>query len=342
MKNRILLLVCSLLFLFGTTAYADDAAAYKLTAVDTARRGDEITVALAVENSPGIAAMTAKVAYNKNVLELAKSENGTAFPIMDSNVTEDGVKLVWDGSLNEMTGTLSLATLTFKVKDDAAFGETAISVSGEASASDETNVPLTVANAAVTITHDHIWDDGTVTKEPTCVKAGEKTYTCTVSGCSETKTEPISATNIHERNRGVVTIAATCGTDGVKSYSCKVCGLPMGIEAIPATGNHTWGDWTTTKEATCSEEGEQSRKCEACGKTETGKLPMIDHTWNDGEITTQPDKDTDGVKTFTCTKCSATKTEKVPALNDHVWDAGTVTTEPTCAAEGVRTYTCTI
>ena len=64
----------------GTTAYADDAAAYKLTAVDTARRGDEITVALAVENSPGIAAMTAKVAYNKNVLELAKSENGTAFP----------------------------------------------------------------------------------------------------------------------------------------------------------------------------------------------------------------------------------------------------------------------
>lgn len=322
MKNRILLLVCSLLFLFGTTAYADDAAAYKLTAVDTARRGDEITVALAVENSPGIAAMTAKVAYNKNVLELAKSENGTAFPIMDSNVTEDGVKLVWDGSLNEMTGTLSLATLTFKVKDDAAFGETAISVSGEASASDETNVPLTVANAAVTITHDHIWNDGTVTKEPTCVKAGEKTYTCTVSGCSETKTEPISATNIHERNRGVVTIAATCGTDGVKSYSCKVCGLPMGIEAIPATGNHTWGDWTTTKEATCSEEGEQSRKCEACGKTETGKLPMIDHTWNDGEITTQPDKDTDGVKTFTCTKCSATKTEKVPALNDHVWDAG--------------------
>ena len=86
-----------------------------------------------------------------------------------------------------MTGTLSLATLTFKVKDDAAFGETAISVSGEASASDETNVPLTVANAAVTITHDHIWNDGTVTKEPTCVKAGEKTYTCTVSGCSETK-----------------------------------------------------------------------------------------------------------------------------------------------------------
>lgn len=86
-----------------------------------------------------------------------KAENGTAFATMmagsatEKNETEDGVSLVWDGS-DEVTGALSLATLTFKVKDDAAFGETAISVSGEASASDETNVPLTVANAAVTIT----------------------------------------------------------------------------------------------------------------------------------------------------------------------------------------------
>ena len=32
---------------------------------------------------------------------------------------------------------------------------------------------------------EHIWDDGVVTKEPTCTEKGEKTYTCTV--CDKTK-----------------------------------------------------------------------------------------------------------------------------------------------------------
>ena len=38
----------------------------------------------------------------------------------------------------------------------------------------------------------HTWDNGTITTAPTCTKAGEKTYTCTV--CHATKTEPIDAT----------------------------------------------------------------------------------------------------------------------------------------------------
>lgn len=36
----------------------------------------------------------------------------------------------------------------------------------------------------------HIWDNGTITAEPTCTAKGEKTYTCTV--CKATKTEEIS------------------------------------------------------------------------------------------------------------------------------------------------------
>ena len=38
----------------------------------------------------------------------------------------------------------------------------------------------------------HIWDNGTITAEPTCTEKGEKTYTCTV--CSATKTEEIATT----------------------------------------------------------------------------------------------------------------------------------------------------
>ena len=36
----------------------------------------------------------------------------------------------------------------------------------------------------------HTWDNGNITKEPTCTAKGEKTYTCTV--CSATKTEEIA------------------------------------------------------------------------------------------------------------------------------------------------------
>ena len=39
----------------------------------------------------------------------------------------------------------------------------------------------------------HTWDNGNITKEPTCTAKGEKTYTCTV--CSATKTEEIATTD---------------------------------------------------------------------------------------------------------------------------------------------------
>ena len=41
-------------------------------------------------------------------------------------------------------------------------------------------------------THPHIWDNGNITKEPTCTAKGEMTYTCTV--CKATKTEEIATT----------------------------------------------------------------------------------------------------------------------------------------------------
>ena len=39
----------------------------------------------------------------------------------------------------------------------------------------------------------HTWDNGNITKEPTCTAKGEKTYTCTV--CSATKTEEIATSH---------------------------------------------------------------------------------------------------------------------------------------------------
>ena len=42
---------------------------------------------------------------------------------------------------------------------------------------------------------NHTWDNGKITKQPTCKEEGIKNYTCT--GCSATKTEPVAKTNEH-------------------------------------------------------------------------------------------------------------------------------------------------
>ena len=67
--------------------------------------------------------------------------------------------------------------------------------------------------------HTHTWNEGVVTKEPTCTEAGVKTYTCTV--CKETKTEAIAALG-HNWNETTVVYAAN-GNKGTKTYTCTVC-----------------------------------------------------------------------------------------------------------------------
>ena len=58
-------------------------------------------------------------------------------------------------------------------------------------------------------THEHVWDDGVVTKKATCTSDGILTYTC--ESCNETKTEVIEATG-HEYKFG------RCINCGEKQY----------------------------------------------------------------------------------------------------------------------------
>ena len=125
---------------------------------------------------------------------------------------------------------------------------------------------------------NHDWDKGVVTKAPTDVDTGTRTYTCTV--CGHTKEEVIPA-----------------------DFSLHV---------------HSWNDGVITKPATTEEEGVKTFECTSCHATKTEPVAKInaDHTheWDAGKITTQPTATTEGVKTFTCTTCGATKTEAVAAI----------------------------
>ena len=106
-------------------------------------------------------------------------------------------------------------------------GATGLSVNGKSVSDGQTYiVPSTVIGIIASggiytppAQHTHTWNDGVVTKEPTCTEAGVKTYTCTV--CKETKTEAIAALG-HNWNETTVVYAAN-GNKGTKTYTCTVC-----------------------------------------------------------------------------------------------------------------------
>ena len=225
----------------------------------------------------------------------------------------------------------------------------------------------------------HIWDDGVVTREPTHLLAGVKTYTC--SHCEQTKIESVEFTGHtygewqtyndtshvhycecgkwdyadHSWNNGVVTTEPTHLAPGVKTYTCTDCGATKTANIDNLT-DHTYGAW---------QQYSSSQHRHYC---ECGKWDYADHSWNNGVVTTEPTHLAPGVKTYTCTDCGATKTANIDNLTDHTygawqnynsaqhvhscacgqreyanhsWNNGVVTLEPTHLATGVKTYTCT-
>lgn len=159
--------------------------------------------------------------------------------------------------------------------------------------------------------HNYI---GTVTKEPTCTEAGEKTYTC---DCGDSYTEAIDAKG-HNYKDGECTDCGEKDSDHVHSY----------VESI-------------TKEPTCTEEGEKTYTC-GCGNSYTEVIPAKGHHYENGECTNCGDKNPDhehsytesitkeptcteaGEKTYTC-DCGNSYTEEIPATGKHDYVDGTCT-----------------
>ena len=204
-------------------------------------------------------------------------------------------------------------------------------------------------------TEEHKWDAGTVTKQPSHMSTGTKTYTCTE--CKATKTEMLDKTTDHaygewekvdenqhkhtcecghselenhKWNAGEVTKSPTCKDTGIKTYTCTECKATK-TETLEKTDDHKYGDWAKENDT------QHKHICSVCGKTESA-----DHTWNAGEVTKAPTCKETGIKTYTCTACGATKTETLDKTTDHKWDNGKVTKEATCKETGEKLYTCTV
>lgn len=75
---------------------------------------------------------------------------------------------------------------------------------------------------------EHEYDNGKITKEPTCTEEGEKTFICTL--CEETKVESVPL--IEHSYREEITKEPTFEEEGEKTFTCETCGDSY-TESIP-------------------------------------------------------------------------------------------------------------
>lgn len=176
---------------------------------------------------------------------------------------------------------------------------------------------------------DHVYDNGKITKEPTCIEQGVFTFTCT--GCGTTKTDSLQKVphkdeyhdaldGTHDHTCEFCTLsenaAHTPKDNGVlhpadclsAEYTEHTCSLCNGVYRLYTEGSTalgcSFGDWSVTKNATCSADGEMTRTCTRCTGVETLAIPKNDASHSYKLVNTFPATCSDeGTERHQCEFC---------------------------------------
>ena len=125
---------------------------------------------------------------------------------------------------------------------------------------------ICLKNDSHTETADHIWDEGSVTKEATESEEGVRTFTCTV--CGAVKTVSIDKISPHVHEWG----AWESVSESQHQRVCKIDSSHM------EKADHKWNEGEITKEATTEEEGIRTFTCTDCGAVKTVAIAKLEET----------------------------------------------------------------
>lgn len=187
----------------------------------------------------------------------------------------------------------------------------------------------TICKTEKTEVGDHDFDEGVVTKKPTCIELGIKTYTCQT--CNATKEESIdyiehdfaeewtktdSTFHWHEcsicgeRNdnqkhtwdKGVYIVEPQDDVEGIIKYTCEVCLGTKEENTGTLNHTHTFGsDWKY--------DSTYHWHLADCGHYEISDKAM--HDWNEGQIISEPNCLAPGYMLYECNTCKTTKRVKI-------------------------------
>jgi len=171
-------------------------------------------------------------------------------------------------------------TVTTEVKTPATCAKTGVKV---VTATFESPLETQTKEVAIPVDENaHSWDEGKVTKAPTCAVKGVLTYTCKNDDTHKREEEIAIDKDAHSWDDGKVTKEATCTEAGEKVYTCRNDNTHTRTEVIPAAGGHKLTA-TAAKEATCTEDGNSAYwTCSDCKKyfsDAEGKTEIQEGSW---------------------------------------------------------------
>ena len=109
---------------------------------------------------------------------------------------------------------------------------------------------------------EHDWNDGVVTKNPTCQENGVKTFTCTV--CGHTKEEPVA------KDMNAHLFAPEWTSNDTHHWHASTCGH----DVKDGEEEHIWGEGVASPDSTYYEEGKMIYTCTVCEKTKEEVIPV--------------------------------------------------------------------
>ena len=191
----------------------------------------------------------------------------------------------------------------------------------------------------------HKWDEGKVTKKPTCSSKGERVFTC--KRCGETKTEEIPVDpNAHNifTEEDESTNTATCNEGGrITVYEvCSICDEIIKTKRVKTPPlEHSWSApvyvWSDDKSSVTA-----TRSCErdGCSEEETETVSTTMRVLEESSCETPGSVVYDA--TFKNEEFDTQEQKVEVSAPGHKWNAGKVTKKPTAAAEGEKTFTCAV
>ena len=153
MIKKFISLVLTFLMVFSTIVIPVEASAAEalMISADTqsAEAGETVTITLSASNNPGLSFLQVTLQYDTSVLTFESATNGNVF-----STFEKGVNLQWSSD-EDSTNNGTLATLKFKVNENAAVGSYVVNaIFREAYDSDINDVAVVVNPGAVIVTSE--------------------------------------------------------------------------------------------------------------------------------------------------------------------------------------------
>ena len=171
---------------------------------------------------------------------------------------------------------------------------------------------------------EHQWDEGVITVEATCLKMGEKVYTCSL--CNMTDTEQLPTLHaVGECFDIIRQVEPTCEADGLDRHQCRICGYAKNY-TVPSY--HTDPESLIYEYSTVSE---HSVTCSVCNEYLGPEVHVYFSYYTDSCTE-------DGIRYEECKYCKNRIDYEEVTARGHNYD--TVTVDAGCEKEGYIETVC--